>query len=80
MSAHTILITGGAGYVGSHVTVELIAAGYTAVIVDNREGAVKGIYFTIKFTLNIQTLAISFIAPDMRGDPHISRSASPRHF
>jgi UDP-glucose 4-epimerase len=30
-----ILVTGGAGYIGSHSTVELINAGYSVVIVDN---------------------------------------------
>lgn len=30
-----ILVTGGAGYIGSHTVVELIAAGFTPVIVDN---------------------------------------------
>ena len=30
-----ILVTGGAGYIGSHTIVELIAAGYTPIIVDN---------------------------------------------
>src|SRR5690625_2401219 len=30
-----ILVTGGAGYIGSHVCVELMAAGYRPVIVDN---------------------------------------------
>ncbi|MBQ9782368.1 MAG: UDP-glucose 4-epimerase GalE [Clostridia bacterium] len=31
----TILVTGGAGYIGSHTTIELIKAGYDVVIVDN---------------------------------------------
>lgn len=31
----SILITGGAGYIGSHTTVALLEAGYTPVIVDN---------------------------------------------
>lgn len=31
----TILVTGGAGYIGSHVCVELLAAGFTPVVVDN---------------------------------------------
>lgn len=31
----TILVTGGAGYIGSHTVIELIAAGHSAVIVDN---------------------------------------------
>ena len=31
----TILVTGGAGYIGSHTSIELIEAGYDIVIVDN---------------------------------------------
>lgn len=30
-----IIVTGGAGYIGSHTVVELIEAGYTPIIVDN---------------------------------------------
>ena len=30
-----ILVTGGAGYIGSHTCVELMNAGYDVVIVDN---------------------------------------------
>lgn len=30
-----VLVTGGAGYIGSHTVVELVLAGYTPVIVDN---------------------------------------------
>ena len=30
-----VLVTGGAGYIGSHTVVELIAAGHTPIIVDN---------------------------------------------
>jgi len=33
--ADTILVTGGAGYIGSHVAVELATAGYSPMIVDN---------------------------------------------
>ena len=35
MAKETVLISGGAGYIGSHTAVELIAAGYDAVIIDN---------------------------------------------
>ncbi len=31
----TVLVSGGAGYIGSHVTVELIEAGYDVVVADN---------------------------------------------
>ena len=30
-----ILVTGGAGYIGSHTCIELISAGYEVVVVDN---------------------------------------------
>ena len=43
----TVLISGGAGYIGSHTIVELIGAGYDAVIVDNlsnsEKAAVEGV-------------------------------------
>ena len=43
----TVLISGGAGYIDSHTIVELIGAGYDAVIVDNlsnsEKAAVEGV-------------------------------------
>src|SRR6202158_2470668 len=33
--ADNILVTGGAGYIGSHIVVELAGAGYSPLIVDN---------------------------------------------
>ena len=35
MSKKTVLVSGGAGFIGSHVTVELSQAGYDVVIADN---------------------------------------------
>lgn len=35
----TILVTGGAGYIGSHICVSLLSAGYSAVILDNFENS-----------------------------------------
>lgn len=35
MKKECVLVSGGAGYIGSHTTVELIGAGYDVVIVDN---------------------------------------------
>ncbi|XP_046544731.1 UDP-glucose 4-epimerase-like [Haliotis rubra] len=39
MSEKCILVTGGAGYVGSHSVIELIAAGYSVVVLDNLANA-----------------------------------------
>ena len=35
MSKKTVLVSGGAGFIGSHVTVELLSAGYEVVVADN---------------------------------------------
>ena len=36
-----ILVTGGAGYIGSHTCVELLEAGFEVVVVDNLENSSK---------------------------------------
>ena len=36
-----ILVTGGAGYIGSHTCVELLNAGYEVVVVDNLSNSCK---------------------------------------
>ena len=35
MSEKKIIVTGGAGYIGSHTVVELHNSGYTPIILDN---------------------------------------------
>lgn len=38
-ATHTILLTGGAGFIGSHVTQELLRQGHTVIVVDNLNDA-----------------------------------------
>lgn len=38
-----VLVTGGAGYIGSHTTIELLEAGYDIVIVDNYSNSDRGV-------------------------------------
>ncbi|MCM1291632.1 MAG: UDP-glucose 4-epimerase GalE [Prevotella sp.] len=40
-SKKTVLVSGGAGYIGSHTSVELINAGYDVVIIDNLSNSEK---------------------------------------
>ena len=40
--AKMILVTGGAGYVGSHVLIELLSCGYECVVIDNLANAHTG--------------------------------------
>ena len=35
----TILVTGGAGYIGSHTCVEMLNKGYDVVIIDNLDNS-----------------------------------------
>jgi len=39
----SIIVTGGAGYVGSHTVVELIQAGYEPIVVDNFTNSEKSV-------------------------------------
>ena len=40
----TVLVSGGAGFIGSHVTVELIQAGYNVIVADNMSNCDKTCY------------------------------------
>ena len=43
-----ILVTGGAGFIGSHTCVELLEAGYEVVIVDNFSNFMRQIFLTLR--------------------------------
>ena len=43
-----ILVTGGAGYIGSHTCVELLNAGYEIVVVDNYSNSKEEVIDLIK--------------------------------
>ena len=45
-----ILVTGGAGYIGSHTCVELLNAGYVIVVLDNLYNASERYFHKIKYT------------------------------
>ena len=40
--AECVLVTGGAGYIGSHTVVEVLNSGYDAVVLDNLVNASEG--------------------------------------
>uniref|UniRef100_A0A8D0UL98 UDP-glucose 4-epimerase n=1 Tax=Sus scrofa TaxID=9823 RepID=A0A8D0UL98_PIG len=40
--AEKVLVTGGAGYIGSHTVLELLEAGYSPVVIDNFHNAIRG--------------------------------------
>ncbi len=42
MTGECVLVAGGAGFIGSHSTVEVLNAGYDAVIIDSMVNADNG--------------------------------------
>ncbi len=59
----TILVTGGAGYIGSHTCIELISAGYDVVVVDNLCNSCKEALDRVE---KIVGKAIKFYEADIR--------------
>jgi UDP-glucose 4-epimerase len=62
-----LLVTGGAGYIGSHTLVQLIQAGYEIVVLDNLS---NGSLLALERVKQITQKDISFVQGDIR-DQHI---------
>jgi len=58
-----VLVTGGTGYIGSHTCIQMFAAGYTPVIVDNLHNSKVAVLKKIKQVSNCQP---TFIQADVR--------------
>ena len=54
----TVLVSGGAGFIGSHVTVELIEAGYDVVVADNFSNCDRTCYEGVKKITGRQDLPL----------------------
>lgn len=67
---NNILVTGGAGYIGSHTCVELLASGFTPVIVDNLSNSNREAVQRIE---SIAGRAPSFVEADVRDPAALDR-------
>jgi UDP-glucose 4-epimerase len=54
---HNILVTGGAGYIGSHTVLELLNADFQVVVIDNLSNSFQGKNFNNYYT-NIYQIII----------------------
>ena len=83
----SILVTGGAGFIGSHTCVELLNAGYEVVVVDNLYNSSKE---ALKRVEEITGKSVKFYEADIRdkeamkdrkstrlNSSHITRSRMP---
>lgn len=59
----TVLVTGGAGYIGSHTAIQLIEAGYDIIVYDNLSNASKE---SLKRVEQIVDQEIEFVEGDIR--------------
>lgn len=63
MDKKTVLVTGGAGYIGSHACVELLQAGYAVVVVDNLTNGKREALSRVK---QITGQSLNFYEADIR--------------
>ncbi|MCL2549214.1 MAG: GDP-mannose 4,6-dehydratase, partial [Symbiobacteriaceae bacterium] len=73
----TILVTGGAGYIGSHTVVELLAAGHKAVIIDNLVNAKPRVISVLE---ELSQQKIPFYREDIRDQVALRRIFNDHHF
>lgn len=73
MPSSTILVTGGAGYVGSHTIVELLQAGFSVVVVDNMCNAfmneAEQIPESLRRVQKLTNRTVAFLKVDIRDRP-----------
>ena len=60
-----VLVTGGAGYIGSHTCVELIEAGHTPIVIDNLSNSNPE---SLKRVAEITGKTVEFIEGDVRDE------------
>ena len=72
-----ILVTGGAGYIGSHTLIELIEAGYTPVVVDNLS---NGSPEALKRVEKITGAKIPFHKLDLRNEEELEKVFAEHKF
>lgn len=63
MSARKILVTGGAGYIGSHACVELLQANYDVIVIDNLSNSKSE---SLQRVEKITGKTLSFVEADIR--------------
>ena len=72
----TILVTGGAGYIGSHTCIELLKSDFNVVVVDNLVNASKESLERVK---EITSKAVTFIKGDVRDTPLMNTLFQQHH-
>jgi UDP-glucose 4-epimerase len=69
--AGTVLVTGGAGYVGSHVVVELARAGHAPIILDNFATSSQGVLHRLR---HLTGQPVALVTGDVRDSAALART------
>jgi UDP-glucose 4-epimerase len=73
----SILVTGGAGYIGSHTCIELMAAGHQVTIIDNLSNSKRAVLQRIT---RIAGQSADFVEADVRDETALNRIFGERPF
>lgn len=72
-----VLLTGGAGYIGSHTAVELVNAGHSVVIVDNLCNSKQSVMARIQ---DLTQTTVEFVEADVSDTPVLTDLCRQHHF
>lgn len=76
----TILVTGGAGYIGSHTVLQLLLGGYSVVVVDNLDNSSEIALIRVKELAAEHSNSLSFHQVDLRDKPALETIFSQNKF
>lgn len=71
-----VLVTGGAGYIGSHTVYELVSAGYAVTILDSLANSSPESVARVRRLVRAPEEAIEFVVGDVRDEPVVARILS----
>jgi UDP-glucose 4-epimerase len=71
--AKSVLVTGGAGYIGSHTVLQLLEGGYSAVVVDNYDNSSAASLQRVKKLAGENGNRLSFHQVDLRDRPALEK-------
>ncbi|KAL1220405.1 UDP-glucose 4-epimerase 5 [Cardamine amara subsp. amara] len=80
MMAKNVLVTGGAGYIGSHTVLQLLLGGYSAVVVDNLNNSSAVSLQRVKKLAAEHGERLSFHQVDLRDRPALEKIFSETKF
>nr|GMD03328.1 UDP-glucose 4-epimerase GEPI48-like [Ipomoea batatas] len=71
--SQNILVTGGAGYIGSHTVLQLLLSGYRAVVVDNLDNSSSVAISRVKELAGEHASNLDFHKIDLRDKPALEK-------